>query len=385
MDDLLYLDEQLHDDERMIRDTVARFVSQDIIPVMAESFEQAVFPHEFIQKSADLGLLGLTLPLEYGGSAASYVSYGLVCQELERGDSGLRSFVSVQSSLCMYPIFKFGDEAQKRRFLPQMAAGKIIGCFGLTEPDSGSDPASMRTTAKKVDGGWVLNGAKMWITNAPIASIAIVWANTAEGIRGFIVESEFKGFTRPEIKLKMSLRASNTGELVFNNVFVPDENLLPGTTKGLGAALSCLSQARFGIAWGVIGAAMACFDITQDYLLERKQFEKPLASFQLIQQDLADMYSEIIKAQWLNLQIGRLKEQQRETPVMISLAKRNACREALNIARTCRNLLGANGISLEYHVIRHMLNLESVLTYEGTENVHTLVLGRHLTGINAFN
>lgn len=385
MDDLLHLCDQLHDDERMIRDTVARFVSQDVIPIMAESFEQAVFPHEFIQKSADLGLLGLTLPLEYGGSGASYVSYGLVCQELERGDSGLRSFVSVQSSLCMYPIFKFGNEAQKQRFLPQMAAGKIIGCFGLTEPDSGSDPASMRTTAKKVDGGWVLNGAKMWITNAPIATIAIVWAKTEEGIRGFIVESEFKGFTRPEIKLKMSLRASNTGELVFNNVFVPDENLLPGTTKGLGAALSCLSQARFGIAWGVMGAAMACFDITQDYLLERKQFEKPLASFQLIQKDLADMYSEIIKAQWLNLQIGRLKEQQRETPVMISLAKRNACREALNIARMCRNLLGANGISLEYHVIRHMLNLESVLTYEGTENVHTLVLGRHLTGINAFS
>ncbi len=385
MDDLLHLDEQLQDDERMIRDTVARFVSQDVIPIMAESFEQAVFPHEFIQKTADLGLLGLTLPIEYGGSGASYVSYGLVCQELERGDSGLRSFVSVQSSLCMYPIFKFGNEAQKQRFLPQMAMGKIIGCFGLTEPDSGSDPASMRTTAKKVDGGWVLNGAKLWITNAPIATIAIVWANTDEGIRGFIVESEFKGFTRPEITLKMSLRASNTGELVFNDVFVPDENLLPGTVKGLSAALSCLNQARFGIAWGVIGAAMACFDITNDYLLERKQFEKPLASFQLIQKDLADMYSEIIKAQWLNLQIGRLKEQQRETPVMISLAKRNACREALNIARMCRSLLGANGISLEYQVIRHMLNLESVLTYEGTDNVHTLVLGRHLTGINAFS
>ena len=385
MDDLLHLDEQLQDDERMIRDTVARFVKQDVIPIMAESFEKAVFPPEFIQKSADLGLLGLTLPVEYGGSGASYVAYGLVCQELERGDSGLRSFVSVQSSLCMYPIFKFGNETQRQRFLPQMAAGKVIGCFGLTEPDSGSDPSSMRTNAKKVDGGWVLNGAKMWITNAPIADIAIVWANTEEGIRGFIVESGFKGFTRPEIKLKMSLRASNTGELVFNNVFIPDENLLPGTVKGLGAALSCLSQARFGIAWGVIGAAIACFDITRDYLLDRKQFEKPLASFQLIQKDLADMYSEIIKAQWLNLHIGRLKEQQRESPVMISLAKRNACREALNIARTCRNLLGANGVSLEYHVIRHMLNLESVFTYEGTDNVHTLVLGRHITGINAFS
>jgi glutaryl-CoA dehydrogenase len=385
MDDLLRLDAQLQDDERMIRDTVARFVSQEVVPQMAQSFEHAIFPLEFIRKSAELGLLGLTIPTEYGGVGASYVAYGLVCQELERGDSGLRSFVSVQSSLCMYPIFKFGTEEQRLRFLPQMAKGKLIGCFGLTEPDSGSDPASMRTYAKKVDGGWILNGAKMWITNAPIADLAIVWAKTDEGIRGFIVEKEFKGFSTAEIHLKMSLRASITGELVLNQVFVPDENLLPGTHKGLGAALSCLSQARYGIAWGAMGAAMACFDITQDYLLARKQFDRPLASFQLIQNDLANMYSEIIKAQCLNLQIGRLKDSQQETPVMISLAKRNACREAINIARTCRNLLGANGISLEYHVIRHMLNLESVLTYEGTENVHTLVLGRHITGINAFD
>ncbi len=385
MDDLLYLEEQLQDDERMIRDTVTRFVSQEVVPVMAKSFEEAVFPIDFIKKTADLGLLGLTLPSEYGGSEASYVAYGLVCQELERGDSGLRSFVSVQSSLCMYPIFKFGTDVQKKRFLQRMAAGEIIGCFGLTEPDSGSDPSSMRTNAKKTAGGWILNGAKMWITNAPIAHIAIVWAKTDEGIRGFIVEKEFKGFRCPDIRLKMSLRASNTGELVFDNVFVPDENLLPGTSKGLAAALSCLNQARYGIAWGAIGAAMACFDITKDYLLERKQFEKPLASFQLIQKDLAMMYSEIIKAQWLNLQVGRLKEQQRETPAMVSLVKSNACREALNIARTCRNLLGANGISLEYHIIRHMLNLESVFTYEGTDNVHTLVLGRHITGLNAFN
>lgn len=384
MDDLLFLDEQLHDDERMIRDTVARFVRQEVIPVMADSFEQATFPNAFIKKTAELGLLGLTLPVEYGGSNASYIAYGLVCQELERGDSGLRSFVSVQSSLCMYPIFKFGSEEQRQRFLPQMAAGEIIGCFGLTEPDSGSDPASMRTTAKKIKDGWLLNGAKMWITNAPIADIAIVWARTDEGIRGFIVEKEFQGLTRPEIHLKMSLRASITGELVFENVFVPDTNLLPGSTKGLGAALSCLNQARYGIAWGVMGAAMACFDITRDYLLERKQFNKPLASNQLIQKDLTAIYTEIVKAQCLNLQIGRLKEKQRETPVMISLAKSNACREALNIARSCRNLLGANGISLEYHVIRHMLNLESVFTYEGTDNVHTLVLGKHITGIDAF-
>lgn len=384
MDDLLFLDEQLNSDERMIRDSVARFVSNDVMPLMAESFEHAEFPRELIRKSAELGLLGLTLPAEYGGAEASYVAYGLVCQELERGDSGLRSFVSVQSSLCMYPIFRYGSEEQRVRFLPGMATGEIIGCFGLTEPDFGSDPAGMRTTAKKVKGGWSLSGAKMWITNAPIADIAIVWAKTDEGIRGFIVDTKAEGLRRPEIKLKMSLRASITGELVFDNVFVPDENYLPGSEKGIGAPLSCLSQARYGIAWGAMGAAMACFDITRDYLLERKQFNKPLASFQLIQKDLADMYTEIIKAQCLNLQIGRIKDNHRESPVMISLAKGNACREALKIARKCRNLLGANGISLEYHVIRHMLNLESVFTYEGTDNVHTLVLGKHITGINAF-
>lgn len=384
MDDLLFLDEQFNDDERMIRDSVARFVSQDVIPLMTEAYEQAVFPKELIKKSADLGLLGLTLPLEYGGSDASYVAYGLVCQELERGDSGLRSFVSVQSSLCMYPIYRYGTDAQKKRFLPAMAAGELIGCFGLTEPDSGSDPGSMKTYAKEVEGGWRLSGSKLWITNAPIADLAIVWAKTEAGIRGFIVEKEFEGFFRHELKFKMSLRASLTGELVFDNVFIPKENLLPGSEKGLGAALGCLSQARYGIAWGAIGAAMACYDITRDYLLSRKQFDKPLASFQLIQKDLAEMYTEMVKAQCLNLQIGRLKEQQRDTPVMISLAKGNACREAIKIARMCRNLLGANGISLEYHVIRHMLNLESVFTYEGTDNVHQLILGRHITGMNAF-
>ncbi|RUR05457.1 acyl-CoA dehydrogenase family protein [Legionella sp. km772] len=385
MDDLLFLDEQLHDDERMIRDSVTRFVSNDVIPLMKDAFEEAKFPRQLIEQSAELGLLGLTLPAQYGGAEASYVAYGLVCQELERGDSGLRSFVSVQSSLCMYPIFRFGTEEQKIRYLPDMAAGKVIGCFGLTEPDSGSDPASMRTHAKKVEGGWLLNGAKMWITNAPIADIAIVWAKTEEGIRGFIVDTKTKGMSCPEIKHKMSLRASITGELAFDNVFVPDENYLPGSEKGLGAPLSCLSQARYGIAWGAMGAAMACFDTARNYLLERKQFDKPLASFQLIQKDLADMYTEIIKAQCMNLQIGRLKDQHRETPTMISLAKGNACREALNIARKCRNLMGGNGISLEYDVVRHMLNLESVFTYEGTDNVHTLVLGRHITGINAFS
>ena len=385
MDDLLCLDDLLHDDERMIRDSVARFVNEDVIPLMTDSFEKGVFPKSLIKKTADLGLLGLTLPAQYGGADASYVAYGLVCQELERGDSSLRSFVSVQSSLCMYPIFRYGTEEQRIRFLPKMAAGQLIGSFGLTEANSGSDPASMHTVAKKVAGGWRLNGSKMWITNATIADLAIVWAKTDDGIRAFIVEKEFKGFTRSEIKLKMSLRASITGELAFDDVFIPDENLLPGSEKGLGAALSCLNQARYGIAWGAMGAAMASFDIARDYLLERKQFNKPLASFQLIQKDLALMYTEIIKAQLLNLRIGRLKEEERDIPVMISLAKGNACREALKIARTCRNLLGANGISLEYKVIRHMLNLESVFTYEGTDNVHTLILGKHITGINAFD
>ena len=384
MDDLLYFEDQWHDDERMIRDSVARFVNEDVLPVVAQAFESATFPREWMQRAAELGLLGLTLPAAYGGSDASYVSYGLVCQELERGDSGLRSFVSVQNSLVMYPIFRYGSDAQKKHFLPAMARGEIIGCFGLTEPDSGSDPASMRTVAKKVAGGWQLNGSKLWITNATIADVAVVWAKTESGIRGFLVEKDSKGFSRRDITLKMSLRASITGELIFEDVFVPEENILPGTDKGLGAALSCLNQARYGIARGAMGAAAACFDITRDYVLARQQFHKPLASFQLVQKELADMYTEIMKALCLNERVGRLKDTGRDTPAMISLIKGNACREALAIARRCRNLLGANGISLDYHVIRHMLNLESVFTYEGTDNVHTLVLGRHITGVNAF-
>jgi glutaryl-CoA dehydrogenase len=385
VDDLLLLENQFQDDEKLIRDTVARFVTVEVLPVITEAFEQGFFPKEFIKKTAELGLLGLTLPTQYGGAEASYVAYGLVCQELERGDSGLRSFVSVQSSLCMFPIYCFGTEKQKKHFLPAMTKGEIIGCFGLTESDSGSDPSSMLTHAKKVTGGWKLNGSKMWITNAPIADLAIIWAKTEQGIRAFLVDTKSKGFMVSEIKHKMSLRASSTGEIHLQDVFVPEDNILPGTEKGLSAALACLNQARYGIAWGTMGAAMACFDSTREYLLERKQFSKPLASFQLIQQDLAHMYSEIIKAQCLNLQIGRIKQQGLETPPMISLAKGNACREALNIARTCRNLLGANGISLEYPTIRHMVNLESVFTYEGTNNVHTLILGRHITGINAFS
>lgn len=384
MEDFLLLDKHYSDDEILIRDTVRRFVDDEVLPVIEDAYEKGEFPKEFITKSAELGLLGMTLPEEYGGSNASYVAYGLVCQELERGDSGLRSFASVQSSLCMYPIFRYGSEEQRKRFLPDMAKGEIIGCFGLTEPDAGSDPASMRTTATRVDGGWKLNGSKMWITNAPFADIAIVWAKTEEGIRGFIVERDFAGFSTNEIHRKMSLRASSTGELVFENCFVPDENYLPGSDRGLGAPLSCLTQARYGIAWGAMGAAQACFDIAVQYTQERKQFGKPVASFQLVQKDLAQMFTEIVKAQCLNLQLGRLKEADQASPTMVSMAKMNGCKQAIDICRMARNLLGANGISLEYHVIRHMTNLESVFTYEGTDNVHNLVLGKHITGINAF-
>ena len=384
VEDFLLLETQLTDEERLIRDTVQKYVTKEVLPLMESSYEAGEFPRQFIKQTAELGLLGLTLPSEYGGAEASSVSYGLVCRELERGDSGLRSFVSVQSSLCMYPIFRFGSEEQRQKYLPKMAAGELIGCFGLTEPDAGSDPSSMRTTAKKVDGGYRLNGAKMWITNAPFADLAIVWAKTEDGIRGFIVERDFDGFSTPEIKHKLSLRASCTGEIVLEDVFVPDANLLPGSERGLSAPLSCLTQARFGIAWGAMGAAEACFDIATEYLINRKQFNKPLAGFQLVQAELAEMFSEITKAHCLNLQLGRLKDQDKATHVMVSMAKRNGCHHALDIARRCRNLLGGNGISLEYHVIRHMTNLESVFTYEGTHNVHTLTLGRHITGLNAF-
>ena len=385
MEDFLHLDDGLQDEEILIRETTAKFVQDDVVPLLTEAYDKAYFPQAVIPRLAELGLLGLTLPETYGGSAANYVSYGLVCQELERGDSGLRSFASVQSSLCMFPIFTYGTDEQKTRFLPHMAAGKLIGCCGLTEPDSGSDPASMKTYAKKVAGGWQLNGSKLWITNAPFADIAIVWAQTDKGVRGFIVEKAFKGFTRNDIRHKMSLRASATGELVFANCFIPDENFLPGSEKGLAAPLSCLSQARYGIAWGAMGAARACYEMALAYCKQRKQFGKAIAGFQLVQKDLVAMFTEIMKASVLNLHIGRLKEQQLASHVMISMAKMNACREALNIARMARNLLGANGISLEYHVIRHMTNLESVFTYEGTDNIHQLVIGKYITGVDAFS
>lgn len=383
MQDLLRFDEQFTQEERMMRDSLHRFVDEKILPIITDAYEEARFPAELIPEIANLGVLGMTLPAPYG-LGASYVAYGLACQELERGDSGLRSFVSVQSSLCMFPIFEYGNDEQRERFLPKMSQGKLIGCFGLTEPDSGSDPASMKTSAEKVKDGWVLNGAKMWISNATIADLAIVFAKTKDGVRGFIVEKDFKGFKTNEIHQKMSLRASNTGELVFDNCFVPDENYLPGSDCGLKAPLSCLSKARLGIAWGAMGAASACFDITLHYAKERIQFKKPIASFQLIQKDFVDMFSEIMKAKTLNLHVTRLADQNQITPDMVSLVKMNSCREALKIARMCRNILGANGISLEYQVIRHMSNLESVFTYEGTDNIHHLVLGKYLTGIDAF-
>ena len=385
MEDFLKLDERLSEEERLIRNGVRKFVDDEVIPLMGEAFEKGEFPAALIKSISALGLFGTTLPEKWGGAEASYVTYGLICQELERGDSGLRSFVSVQSSLCMFPIFQYGSENQKERFLPKMSKGEIIGCFGLTEPDTGSDPANMKTKAQKVEGGWRLNGSKMWITNATIAEIAIVWARIDEkNYRGFIVERDFPGFAAREIKHKMSLRASNTGELIFEDCFVPDDNLLPGSDVGLQAPLSCLTKARFGIAWGAMGAAMACFEAALSYTKERSQFGKPLAAFQLVQKDLVDMFNEIVKAQTLNLQIAKLHDEKKEDYVMVSLAKMNACREALKIARMARNLLGANGISLEYPVIRHMTNLESVFTYEGTDNMHHLIVGRYLTGQNAF-
>ena len=385
MEDFLFLDEVLTEEERLIRDTVRQFVEAEVIPLMADAYENAKFPEGLIPKIAKLGLLGLTLPAEYGGAGASAISYGLVCQELERGDSSLRSFVSVQNSLCMFPIFKFGTNAQKQKYLPLMVQGKCIGCFGLTEPDAGSDPNSMKTSAKKVDGGWLLNGSKQWITNATIADIAIVWAKTDKGIRGFIVEKDFPGFKRQEIHKKMSLRASNTGELSFTDCLVPDSHYLSGSDIGLKAPLNCLTEARYGIAWGAMGAAMACYEAALQYCKTRKQFNKPLASFQLIQKDLVSMFLEIEKSIWFNLRLGQLKERKEASFAMVSLAKLNACKEALKIARMARNLLGANGISLEYHVIRHMENLESVFTYEGTDNIHHLIVGQYLTGIDAFN
>src|SRR5512146_2595910 len=373
----------LSEEERMVQDTVARFTNERVLPIIGDCFDQARFPKELVPEMAELGLLGSSLPVEYGCAGMNAVSYGLICQELERGDSGIRSFVSVQSSLCMYPIHAFGSEEQKQRFLPRMAPGDLLGCFGLTEPHGGSDPADMKTHAKRRGRDWVLNGSKMWITNGAIADLAVVWAMTEEGIRGFIVEKGTPGFAAPEIERKFSLRASVTSALFFDNVVVPEANVLPGVV-GLKGPLSCLTQARYGITWGVIGAAQACLAQLLDYSKSRVLFGRPLAQNQTIQIRLADMARRITTAQLLALQLGRLKDQGRMQPPHVSLAKWNNCRMALDIARDCRDMLGGAGISAEYVPVRHMLNLGSVITYEGTETIHQLTLGRELTGINAF-
>jgi glutaryl-CoA dehydrogenase len=380
--DLYDVASALTEEERMVQDSVARLVDDKVLPIIQKCFEEHRFPKDLIPELASLGLLGSSLK-GYGCAGLNGISYGLICQELERGDSGIRSFVSVQSSLCMYPIHAYGSEEQKQKYLPGMARGELIGCFGLTEPHGGSDPANMKTHAKRRGKDWVLNGSKMWITNGAIANLAVVWAMTEEGIRGFIVDKGTPGFAAPEIERKFSLRASVTSALFFDNVVVPESNVLPGVT-GLKGPLSCLTQARYGIAWGVIGAAQACLAQLLDYSKTRILFGRPLAQNQAIQLRLADMARRITTAQLLALQLGRLKDDGRMQPSHVSLAKWNNCRMALDIARDCRDMLGGAGISAEYVPVRHMLNLESVITYEGTETIHELTIGRELTGLNAF-
>jgi glutaryl-CoA dehydrogenase len=380
--DLFDIQALLSEEERMVREAVARLVDERVLPVIQRHFEEHSFPRELVAELAGLGLLGSSLT-GYGCAGMNAVAYGLICQELERGDSGIRSFVSVQSSLCMYPIHAFGSEAQRQQYLPRMATGELIGCFGLTEPHGGSDPANMKTHARRRGGDWVINGAKMWITNSPIADLAIVWAKAEDGIRGFIVERGTPGFVTPEIERKFSLRASVTGSIFLEDVVVPEANVLPGVV-GLKGPLSCLTQARYGITWGVIGAAQACLKQVLDYTQDRVLFGRPLAANQAIQIRLADMARRITTAQLLSLQLGRLKDQGQMTPAQVSLAKWNNCRMALDVARDARDILGGAGISAEYVPIRHALNLESVITYEGTETIHQLTVGRELTGINAF-
>jgi glutaryl-CoA dehydrogenase len=380
--DLYDVTAELSDEERMVRETVARFVDDQAIPKMREAFEQHTFPTELIGMVAELGLLGSSID-GYDCAGLNAICYGLICQELERGDSGLRSFVSVQSSLVMFPIHAYGSEEQKQRWLPAMARGEAIGCFGLTEPHGGSDPGNMKTRAKRDGDDWIINGSKMWITNATLADAAIVWATTDEGVKGFIVEKDMPGYTAQEIENKFSLRASVTGALFFDNVRVPAANVLPGAT-GLKAPLSCLTQARYGITWGVIGAAQACLDEALRYSEDRILFGRPLSHTQAIQIRLADMARRITSAQLLSLHLGRLKDRGEMSPTQVSLAKWNNCRAALDIARDARDILGGSGISAEYVPIRHMLNLESVITYEGTETIHQLVVGKELTGTNAF-
>jgi glutaryl-CoA dehydrogenase len=380
--DFYRIDELLTEEERLVRSTVTRFVDDRFLPIVADHYERASFPMEIVPELARLGVFGMHLQ-GYGAAGLSNVMYGLACQELERGDSGLRSFVSVQGSLCMFPIHRYGSEEQKQRWLPFMARGEVLGCFGLTEPEFGSNPAGMATQARRDGDDWVINGTKRWITNGNVAHLAIVWARTEQGIRGFLVETGTRGFQAREIHHKLSMRASVTSELILDEVRVPARNELPGA-QGLKAPLSCLNEARYGIVWGVLGAAIACYRSALDYAKARVQFDRPIAGYQLTQEKLVNMLTEITKGQLLALQLGRLKDQGKATATQISMAKLNNVREALQIAREARTILGANGISLEYPVMRHMNNLETVLTYEGTSEIHMLAIGEEITGLGAF-
>ena len=378
------VDELLTDEQKLIRDAVRSFVKKEVSPIIEGYAQRAEFPKQLIEGLGELGCFGPTIPVEYGGAGLDYISYGIMMQEIERGDSGIRSMASVQGSLVMYPINKFGSEAQKKKYLPKLATGEMMGCFGLTEPNHGSNPGGMETRFTDAGDHFVLNGAKMWISNSPFADIAVVWGRDDAGdVRGLIVERGMEGFTTPETHNKWSLRASATGELVFDNVKVPKENLLPGA-KGLNAPLSCLSSARYGIAWGVLGAAMDCYDTALRYSMQREQFGKPIAGFQLTQKKLAEMLTEITKAQLLVWRLGVLKNEDRATPAQVSMAKRNSCEIALNICREARQMLGGMGITGEFPVMRHMMNLESVITYEGTQEIHLLITGMEITGLNAF-
>jgi glutaryl-CoA dehydrogenase len=382
-DDALLLDDQLTDEERMVRDTARDFAQEKLMPRILEANRHEIFHREIMNEMGALGLLGSTIE-GYGCAGTNYVSYGLIAREIERVDSGYRSAMSVQSSLVMYPIYAFGSEAVKEKFLPRLATGEYVGCFGLTEPDAGSDPAGMKTRATKTDGGYILKGAKMWITNSPIADVFVVWAKDDAGdIRGFVLEKGMKGLSAPKIEGKFSLRASITGEIVMDDVFVPEENRFP-EVKGLTGPFSCLNNARYGIAWGAMGAAEYCWHQARQYTLDRVLFGKPLAANQLIQKKLADMQTEITLGLQGALRLGRLKDEHRAAPEAISMMKRNNCGKALDIARQARDMLGGNGIADEYHVIRHVMNLEAVNTYEGTHDIHALILGRAQTGIAAF-
>ncbi len=380
--DFYDIDALLSQDEKMVRDSVRDFTENEIIPIIEDHYENGTFPVDIIQQMASLGLFGIVVPEEYGGAGMNYTSYGLAMQELERGDSAIRSFASVQNSLVMYPVNAYGTEKQKKKWLPKLASGEAVGCFGLTEPDYGSNPGGMITHAEKIDGGYLLNGAKMWITNGTIADLAVVWAKLDGKVRGFLVEKGMKGFSAPEMKGKHSLRASVTSELIFQDVEIPEENLL--TVEGLRGPLSCLNQARFGIGWGAVGAAMSVYSSAVEYSKSRIQFDKPIGSFQLIQQKLADILTEITKAQLVAYRLGRLMDEGNARHQQVSLAKRNNVKIALDAARLAREIHGANGILNEYPVMRHAANLESVNTYEGTYDIHTLVLGEDITGIAAY-